>query len=311
MPGRRGGVVDDLAAVTADRREQRERATPRPQPCRRWPRRDSRGSALPASTAATPASTGIRHVQLLGEPRHRERGARALGASRVGGDHAVGEPAAELVVGGLVRSRARAGCRARRAPRTCAPRPPAATQPRRLGDGARDQHRARPGAHAEPVAEPERDRVRTRQRRRELDAGEVLRAVDAQHGRRVEQAARLRRRPRRTPTRRPSTRTRPPRDPAAARARRARRSSASAARAAITSETRSFVGAASAPIAWTTMWLPSSTSPSSRARSRTSVELPPCTRKRASLASRRGSAVASSGARQRRLGQPRAAARLA
>ena len=65
---------------------------------------------------------------------------------------------------------------------------PAATpEPRRLGDRASHEHRARPVAHAQAVAQAERDGVRARERRCELDAGEILRAVDAQRRRCVDE----------------------------------------------------------------------------------------------------------------------------
>ena len=146
------------------------------------------------------------------------------------------------------------------------------------------------------------------ERRRELDAGEVLRAVDAQHRRRVEQAARLGDDLVERATRRPSTRTAP-----------AARSAGSA-------------GPASTPILQRRQALRHHLGDAlvrrarrarrsrgrrcgcrrgrrrARARDRaTSVDDTASTRKRASLASRRGSAVASSGSGSGAVGQARAA----
>ena len=85
----RGGVCDgtrrprpDDADDDRDGATRARRTTPRPRRCRRSAARRRAARRLPASTAATPGSTGMRTRSDFGELDAGERGARALGARR-------------------------------------------------------------------------------------------------------------------------------------------------------------------------------------------------------------------------------------
>ena len=145
---------------------------PRPRPCRRSPRRIAR-LERPDSTAASPVSTGIRTASVARELGAGDRGARALGAAarrrsprrRRAGGRAGSPPSASA-----------AGARTSRLPRPASPAnvrasAPAATPSREASATARVTSTARgPGPMPSPSAQPERDGVRARQCRRELDA---------------------------------------------------------------------------------------------------------------------------------------------